>query len=361
MKAIVKTAAEPGALVWGEWPDPEVRPGQVLVEVQRAGICSTDVAIYDWTYRGRQPVPIPSMLGHEAAGVVTEVGDYVDEVGVGDRVALQVIWGHAHARESLQGFENLDPDWIHIGASRHGGVFAERIAMPADRVVLLPATVHLDDAALLEPLAVAAHAMELVNVRPGDAFAVVGPGPFALLMCGIARAAGASRIVAIGLEGVDERRLEVARATGADTTLLHSSDPAATLDAFFEATGRRGADVVMDCGGTPESTFLTLEIAAPAGRVGVFGFTREAQIEPLRQIVRKGLLLFGVSAAQRKHYGLALKLIETETLRPSKIVSHRLPLEQAEDGLELALRREASKVLLVPDGADGTVLSLDGR
>ena len=92
MKAIIKTAQAPESVAWLDWPDPLPGHGQVVVEIERAGICSTDVAIYDWTYRGRQPVPIPSVLGHEGAGHVTEIGNGVVDIAVGDRVALQVIW-----------------------------------------------------------------------------------------------------------------------------------------------------------------------------------------------------------------------------------------------------------------------------
>jgi threonine dehydrogenase-like Zn-dependent dehydrogenase len=345
VRAIIKTEAGPGALVWGEWPEPVLRPGHAIVEIERAGICSTDVAIYDWSYRGRRPIQLPSMLGHEAAGTVSRVAGDVDDVGVGDRVSLQVIWGRPHAWQSILGFENLDPDWRHIGASALGGAFAERIAVPAERVLLLPDEVGWDEGALLEPLAVATHAMELVNLRAGETFAVVGPGQFGLLMCQIAKASGAARIVVVGLESIDDARLEVAQRVGADVTLTHGGDTEATAAALLEATGG-GADVVMDCGGTEDSTFLSLDAAAPGARVGIFGFTREARIEPLRQIIRKGLSLHGVSAAKRSHYGLALRLIETDTVHPSAIISHRLPIERAAEGIELVKSRAASKVLL---------------
>jgi 2-desacetyl-2-hydroxyethyl bacteriochlorophyllide A dehydrogenase len=343
VKAIVKTSAEPGALEWRDWPDPEPKAGDVLVEIDRAGICSTDLAIYDWTYRGRQPVSIPSMLGHEAAGVVSELGAGADGVEVGDRVALQVIWGRPHAPESILGHENLDPDWRHIGASALGGAFAERIAVPADRVLVLPDGTEWDDGALLEPLAVAAHAVELLGAQPGETFVVVGPGPFGLLMAAIARARGAARVAVAGLAGTDDARLKVAARGGTETVSI-PPEPAAAATRILEAVGP--ADAVADCGGTGESTWSALEVAGQGARVALFGFTREARIEPLRQVIRKGLRLFGVSAAQRRHYGIALRLIETGAVRPSSIVTHRLPVERAADGLELVKSREAAKVIL---------------
>jgi threonine dehydrogenase-like Zn-dependent dehydrogenase len=355
VKAIIKAEAGEGNLAWTDWPEPTPRPGQVVVDIKQAGICSTDVAIYSGTYSGRRPIEFPSMLGHEAAGVVSEVSEGIDDVRIGDRVALQVIWGHPHARQSLLGFENLDPDWFHIGASALGGAFAERIAVEADRIVLLPDSIAWEDAALVEPVAVAAHAMELVALRAGETFVVVGPGPFGLLMCQIARSSGAARVVVVGLEGIDEARLEVARRAGADDVLTFAGDTAATASEIATLTGE-GADVVMDCGGTPDSTFLALEAAAPAGRVAMFGFTREARIEPLRQVIRKGLSLYGVSAAQRRHYGLALRMIEASVARPREIVSHRLPMSRAAEGIELMKARAASKILLELPGESQSLL-----
>jgi threonine dehydrogenase-like Zn-dependent dehydrogenase len=344
MMGLVKTAPEPGAVEWREWPDPSLPPGHVMVEVERAGVCSTDVAIARWTYRGRRPVEIPSLLGHEAAGVVSAVGDGVDDIATGDRVALQVIWGRPHSAETLRGLGNLDPDWIHLGGSRFGGAFAHRISVPAERVIRIPDGIGWDDAALLEPLAVALHAMELVGVGPGDTFALVGPGPFGLLMSQIARAAGASRVVVAGLAGVDEGRLEVARSLGADSVVSVDRDREAAAEAMLAAAGP--ADVVIDGGGTPESTWTALEVAGPGARVGLFGFTREATIEPLRQVIRKGLTLRAVSAARREHYGRALRLVETGAVRPSAIATHRLQLERVAEGIDLAGDRVAAKVLL---------------
>jgi threonine dehydrogenase-like Zn-dependent dehydrogenase len=346
MKAIVKQAAGPGNLAVAEWPDPVARPGQVVVDIAVGGICSTDVAIYAGTYKGRRELRYPTMVGHEAAGIVTAAAEDVDDVAVGDRVALQVIWGHPHAWQSLIGHENLDPDWIHIGASALGGTFAERIAVPADRVLRLPDDVDWESAALLEPLAVAAHAMDLVRIAPGESLVIVGPGQFGLLMLLIARAAGAGPIAVMGLAGVDDARLARAGELGADALIACTGDLAAVDAAIRAAVGPDGADVVQDCGGTAESTTIALDAAAPAGRVGIFGFTPRVEIEPLRQIIRKGLTLHGVSAAQRRHYAIALRMIERGAVDPRRIVSHRLPVWEAEEGLRLVQSRAATKVLL---------------
>jgi L-iditol 2-dehydrogenase len=347
VKAIVKQEAGPGGLAWTDWPEPEARPGYAVVEIERAGICSTDVAIYDGTYRGREPLEIPCMLGHEAAGVVVAGG--AGDVPDGTRVGLQVIWGRPHSRETLDGHENLDPRWIHIGASRLGGAFAERIAMPTERLIPLPETVSWEAGAMLEPLAVAANAMDLVDLRPGEHFVAIGPGPFSLLMILIARASGAAKIVAVGLEGVDTARLAIARRVGADATVEAGADPAETIAAVRDALGADGAEVVLDAGGTAASTPLALDLAAQGARVGIFGFTREAQIEPLRQIIRKGLTLHGVSAAARSHYGMALRMIERGTVSPTEIVSHTLPVARVAEGIELVKAREASKILLTQE------------
>jgi 2-desacetyl-2-hydroxyethyl bacteriochlorophyllide A dehydrogenase len=345
MKAIIKDQPGPGGLRWREWHEPTVKAGDVLVEIERAGICSTDVAIYDWTYRGRHPIELPTMLGHEAVGTITAIGSDVSGMSLGQRVALQVIWGRPHSRETMLGFENLDPDWLHIGASALGGAFAERIAMPVERVIPVPARIDGDDAVLIEPLAVAIHALELVALAPGDTVVVIGPGPFGLLMCQVASRSGA-RVIVAGLAGTDDARLECARDNGACATVATSGAVEEATEAILAAAEAQQADVVMDCGGTPESTQTALEIAAPAGRIAVFGFTDDVTIQPLRQIIRKGLTLRGVSAAQRKHYGRALELIERGLAEPRLIVSHRMPIDEIERGIQLVKARKASKVIL---------------
>jgi L-iditol 2-dehydrogenase len=350
LKAMVKTAAGFGNIELREWPDPQAAAGQVVVEILQGGICSTDVAIYQGTYKGRRELEYPCMIGHEAAGNVVETGPGVKEISVGTRVGLQVIWGRPYSRQSLLGYGNVDPDWNHLGASILGGTFAEAIAIRADRVFPLPDHVDWDRAAMLEPLAVASHAMKLVAVAPGETFGIVGPGPFGLLMCLIARESGASKIFALGIEDTDEARLRVARQIGAET-LSVGIETRDAIAAVLDMTEGEGLDVVMDCGGTPTSLPLALDLAAAPGRVGVFGFAGEARIEPLRQIIRKSLTLYGVSAARRSHYGEALRMLSAG-LDPTTIVTHRHPVSELVEAIELVRDRSAAKVLIDPFAHD---------
>jgi threonine dehydrogenase-like Zn-dependent dehydrogenase len=130
----------------------------------------------------------------------------------------------------------------------------------------------------------------------------------------------------------------------------HAGDANRTAAEVTGLLGGHGADVVFDCGGTPASLPLALEIAAPAARVAVFGFATDATIEPFRHVIRKGLRLAGVSAAQRRHYGVALRMLASGLIQPSAIVTHALPMLEAVEGLELVKSRVATKVALTALG-----------
>ena len=345
MQALIRYADEPRTLRWSEWPRPAVGTRDVLVRIVRAAVCSTDVAIWAGSYRGRQPNVVPAMVGHEAAGVIEAVGDEVTDLAVGDRVALQVIWGHPHAPESMCGHDNLDPDWFHLGTADRPGAMADLIAIEAHHVVRIPDSIDWDNAALIEALSIAVNAMQRASLAVGENFVAVGPGGLGLLATQIAIRAGAARTIVAGLAGVDDARLEVARSLGVDHVVSVGKDMTQAAQAILDLTGGVGAQVVVDNGGTAGSTSLALEVAAPAARLAMTGFTPKVEIEPLRQIVRKGLSLHGIAASQRHHYGPAVRMIQAG-LEPAQIISHRLPMSEATEGMELMLGRRATKVLL---------------
>lgn len=266
-------------------------------------------------------------------------------MSVGDRVVLQVIWGHPHNPQTLCGFENLDPDWFHLGTFTHPGAFAEHIVLAEDHVIPIPDTVSWDNAALVEVLSIAVNAVEQSPVGIGQTALIVGPGSIGLLSAAQAIRAGAGKTIVAGLAGIDDARLDVARRLGVDHVVRVGDDIASALEEIRELTHGAGADVIFDNGGTAGSTSLALDAAAPAAHVSLTGFTPNVALEPMRQIVRKGLTLHGIAASQRRHYGPAIRMIESG-LEPVRIVSHHLPMADATEGMELMLDRSASKVLL---------------
>ena len=132
MKAILKATSEADSLEVREVPVPKVGPGEVLIQIKATGICYTDISILKNRYKGRKPVPIPLIMGHEGAGIVAELGPGVNHVSVGDRVGLEALWGCGKCLQCFKGFKNMCVDWNHIGITCDG-TFAEYISLQIGR------------------------------------------------------------------------------------------------------------------------------------------------------------------------------------------------------------------------------------
>jgi 2-desacetyl-2-hydroxyethyl bacteriochlorophyllide A dehydrogenase len=343
MKAIVKTAPGPGNVEVRDVPVPEIEPHEILVRVRGTGICGTDILIYDWSYRGRAPVPTPIVLGHEGGGDVVEVGAQVDNVAPGDRVALDALIGCGTCYYCNQGLTNLCRDWAHLGIS-FDGTYSEYLSIPAIAAHHVPDSVGWEDAAFVEPLGIVAHALERAPISPGDSVVVVGPGPLGLLALQAARAAGAAQTIVTGLAR-DRARLDVARRLGADHVVVADEGPA--VEQVRDLTGGLGADVVIEAGGTPEAVSQAIAMARGYGQVALVGFAPTAEVGPL-DIVRNYLKIVGIVGGLPRHAERALRWLESGQVRAAPIVTHRLPLEEAEQGFQLMKDSTAAKVFFAP-------------
>ena len=159
MKAIVKTSQEAGVFEVKEMPTPKPDRGEVLVQVKAASLCYTDVAILNNKYKGRRPVPIPIIMGHEGTGVVSALGEGVDNVSVGDRVGVEVLYGCGSCINCLNGNSNMCANWRHIGIT-YNGIFAEYVVVPGRAVHKLPDNVSFVDAACLEPISLTVRTLD---------------------------------------------------------------------------------------------------------------------------------------------------------------------------------------------------------
>jgi threonine dehydrogenase-like Zn-dependent dehydrogenase len=340
MKAIVKTSAGAGAYEVMDMPAPKFGDREVLVAVKATGLCYTDMSILKGEYKGRKPVPIPVILGHEGAGVVAEVGKEVSTLKVGQRVGFEALSGCGECFNCRNGNKNMCTDWNHIGITCHG-TFGEYLALHESLVHPLPDDVELADAALLEPLSLVVRSVEHVQPQVGESAVIVGPGTVGLLHLQALRAAGVSRLIVVGLEA-DRIRFGIAEKLGA-TRIVNASaeDP---VESVMRGTGGRGADILIETASSPKVWDYLLELMAARGRMSVFGLYPQTKFQPLA-LIRKGVTLFGDVAFLTRHFIRAIGWLEAGKVSGQALVTRRFRLDQAGEAFEAFANKETVKCL----------------
>jgi len=339
VKAVVKLAPGKGNIAVQDVPIPQIKPDEVLVAIKGTGLCGTDSLLYNWTYRGRAPVPTPIILGHEGAGEIVEVGSQVKNVKVGDRVALDALIGCGKCYYCRRGLTFLCRDWDHLGIS-FDGTFAEYVAIPAIAVRTLPAGVAWDDVSFLEIMGVVAHTMERIKVFGGDNVVIIGPGPLGLFHLQAIKAAGAGQTIVLGTAG-DDARLAVARKIGADHALDESQVDA--VEAVLDLTGGVGADVVIETGGTPEAVALAFQLGRGGAQIALLGFAKRANFVPL-DAVRSCFNVQFVLGGVGRHVEQAIRWVQAGQVLGSRLITHHISLDEAEYGFREMNERRAVKV-----------------
>ena len=337
MKALVKPAAERG-LVLRDVPEPRIRDDEVLIRVRFAGVCGTDVHIYEWDAWAQSRCRPPFIVGHEFAGEVVEVGSLVESVKVGDRVTAE---GHIVDERSIfsrTGNAHVDPSTRIIGVDRDG-CFAECIAMPATKVWHLDDGISLELGGIHDPMGNAFHTALTANI-PGAVVLVTGCGPIGAFAVGICKAAGAAHIIATD---VNPRRLELARRMGAHDA-VHPDDAERAVRA---ASDGHGADVVLEMSGVPSAVHQAFALARPAGRVNMLGIpSKTIDIDFASEIIFKGLTIYGVVG--RRMYDTwhqMTRFLRSGAFDPTPVITHRLPLEAVDEAMSLIKSGEAGKVI----------------
>jgi len=343
MKALV--LREYGKLVYEEVDEPALQPDEVLVEVRACGICGSDVHGLDGSTGRRIP---PVIMGHEAAGVAARVGPAVKGWKNADRVSFDsMIWCGTcwHCR---RGETNLCDNRRVLGVSctdyRCHGAFARYVAVPDRILVRIPERVSFDQAALVEPLSVAFHAVRRGHPQVGESALVVGAGMIGLLTLQVLRAAGCSPII---VADVDAGKLPRARDGGADLVL----DPSAPAfrQAVLDRTGGRGADLSLEAVGVSAALDTALESVRKGGRVVMVGNVSPKVDLALQSAVTREVALLG-SCASQGEYAACLDLIATGRVNVDPLISARAPLSEGASWFERLRRREAGlmKVVLQP-------------
>jgi threonine 3-dehydrogenase len=341
MRALVKESAGPG-IVLRDVPVPAYGPSEVLIKVHHAGVCGTDLHIWEWDSWASSRVKPPVIVGHEFAGKITELGQEAAASGLlaGDLVTAE---GHlvcGHCLQCRLGDAHLCRRTRIIGVDRDGA-FADFIVMPASNVIKLDG-IPTEIGAIMDPMGNAVHTVLEAEV-PGSTVLVLGCGPIGCFAVGVARAAGASLVLA---SDFNPKRLELARAMGAQVTLNPGSDD--VVARVLELTGGDGVDVVCEMSGHPSGHAQAFAAARMGGRVNLLGTpNRTTEVDFARDIIFKGLTLYGVTG--RKMYQTwhqMLRFLRAGQLNPRPVITHRFPLECIAEAIQVIKAGQAGKVIL---------------
>ena len=343
MRALVKPGPGPGMVV-REVPEPAVGPTDVLIRVHYAGVCGTDLHIWEWDAWASGRLRPPVVIGHEFAGEIVRLGpeaEVSELLAVGDLVTAE---GHIICGHCLQcriGLGHLCRRTQIIGVDRDGA-FAEYIAMPASNVIRLDG-IAPEIGAIMDPLGNAVHTVLEGGGVPGSAVFVLGCGPIGCFAVGVARAAGASLVVASDL---NPTRLELAKRMGAHVTLNPTEDD--VVARVRELTGGDGADLVCEMSGHPAGHAQAFAAARLGGRVNLLGTpSRTTEVDFARDVIFKGLTLYGVTGRKMYETWLQmLRLLRAGQLDPSPVITHRFPLEAIAEAIAVIKGGQAGKVIL---------------
>lgn len=326
-------------------PVPVCRPRDVLIQVAACGICGSDVHGYDGSTGRRIP---PVVMGHEAAGIVAAVGAEVSAVAPGDRVTFDSTVYCARCEFCLRGEANLCENRQVVGVScgeyRRAGAFAEYITVPEYIIYQLPPSLSFADAAMLEAVSVALHAVKLSQIEGGETALVIGAGMIGLLVLQAARVAGCSRVF---VADVDATRLEMAAALGAAET-LHASGVDMTRE-VLRLTNGRGVDVVLEAVGHTETVATAIDCVRKGGAVTLIGNLVPQVSVPLQKIVTRQIRLQG-SCASAGEYPEAIELVSSGKVKVAPMISAIAPLRDGPQWFERLYAHEPNlmKVILDP-------------
>ena len=311
---------------------PKPGPGQVLVRVEAVGLCGSDLHWFEEGGIGSNRITRPIVPGHEMAGRTED----------GRLVAIEPALPCERCALCLEGHPNLCPTIRFSGQGDVDGSLREWMAWPERCLFPLPDGLTATDGAMLEPLGVAIHTLDLAHVRPGSSVGVFGSGPIGLFCLQVAKAAGAARLVATDLAS-RPHRLEAARERGAKA---FAAEDGSEAKAILRSVGGHGLDVAIEAAGIQAAVDAAVESVRPGGRVVLAGIPSDERVSfKVSSARRKGLTI--VLVRRMKHtYPRAIALAVAGRVDLRSMVTHRFPLAEAARAFDVASRREGLKVVV---------------
>ena len=338
MKALVKRKPESG-LWMEEVPEPSVDLNDVLIRVDRTGICGTDVHIYEWDDWARKTVPVPLVVGHEFVGEIIQVGSNVKDFHPGELVSGE---GHVvcgRCRNCLAGRRHLCADTSGIGVDRPGA-FAEYVSLPMTNVWHHDPAVDRDVAAIFDPFGNAVHTALSFPVL-GEDILITGAGPIGVMAASVVRHAGARFVV---VTDVNPFRLELARRMGATLTLDVRTESIA--DAQRQLGMMEGFDVGLEMSGEPAAFRDMLENMCHGGKIAMLGIPEREMAIDWNLVVFNMLTIKGIYGREMYETWYKMTVLLQSGLDISSVITHRFPADRFEEGFDVMRSGRSGKVIL---------------
>jgi len=339
MKALIKKERKPG--LWLEdVPKPVVGINDVLIHVDRAGICGTDLHIYKWDAWAQKTIPTPMVIGHEFVGEVAEVGSNVKDFFPGEVVSAE---GHVvcgRCRNCLAGRRHLCKDTQGIGVNRPGA-FAEYISVPMTNVWHHRNGIDRDVAAIFDPFGNAVHTALTFPVL-GEDVLITGAGPIGIMATAVARHAGARFVV---VTDVNDFRLDLARQMGA-TVALNIDSGRSLADVEKQLEMKEGFDVGLEMSGNPMALREMINHMCHGGKVAMLGIPSEAVPFDWNKVVFNMLTIKGIYGREMYETWYKMTVMLESGLNIKPAITHRFAFTEFAEGFEVMLTGKAGKVIL---------------
>ena len=338
MKALVK--AKPEAGLWMERrPVPEIGPDDVLIRINKTGICGTDIHIWNWDEWAQRTVPVPLVTGHEFAGEIVELGRNVTDLKVGQRCSGEGhLIGH-HSRQSRSGKFHLDPETRGIGVNEPGA-FAEYLRLPAFNVVPLPDEIDDEIGAILDPLGNAVHTALSFDLV-GEDVLITGAGPIGIMAAAVARHVGARHVV---ITDVNQARLDLASEVADVVPVNVARESLKDVEARLKMA--QGFDVGMEMSGNQAALDQMVEAMVMGGRIAMLGIPPGKSPVDWSRIVFKAITIKGVYGREIFETWYKMIAMLQNGLDIRKVITHRFTVDAFQDGFAAMKSGLSGKVVL---------------
>ena len=343
MKALMKVRPERG-LVYMDVEQPRIQnPDDVLFKVEYCAICVGETKVYDWNSwaANDKTLELPTVLGHEAAGVVVEVGPEVTQFKPGDRIVNDPLIYCGHCRQCREGFTNMCENREIFGKRR--GAFAEYAVLPERVICPLPEKLSLQEGTVLENLGIAVHAVEIEHHDPGDWAVIIGAGPIGILAAQTLVAWGVNTIIT----DLSAARLDfAAQYSGAIPVDVTREDPVA---AVMHHTRGKGADFVIEMAANQAALDNAFDMVRIRGTVVTIGtFNGPVAFNPFFRMTRREIKLQSVMGRNWETWRRMVQLVEANKVDLKPLITHVLPMAEFACGFEMVKGHDVQKVLLQP-------------